>query len=76
MWAANSFHGFALVKLQRPLPVIMTFREGRGIFSSTKTFPEGPSIFVAPTAAINPEAPAPTINMSAFLSIITQCLYK
>ncbi len=62
-WREKSSQSLRFVKLHRPLPVIMIFLPGRGIFSSTST--EGLSIDeAAPYAAISPEAPPPIIIMS------------
>ena len=37
MCPEKAFQSFTFVKLQRPLPVIITLRAGRGIFSNTVT---------------------------------------
>jgi hypothetical protein len=76
MWPLNSFHGLALVKLQRPLPVIMIFLPGRGIFSRTMTFPEPFKVSAAPAAAISPAAPPPIMIMSAVMLIFEMFLQK
>ena len=39
----EAFQSFTFVKLQRPLPVIITLRAGRGIFSSTVTCASRPA---------------------------------
>ena len=57
----NSFHGLTLLKLQRPLPVIIILRAGRGIFSMIVT--EAP-LRAAAIPASSPDAPAPIMIMS------------
>ena len=71
MCSENSFQGFTFVKLQRPLPVIITFLAGRGIFSSRVTcagFPASTRVFAAPYAAIRPDAPPPITTTSDFIN--------
>ena len=55
----------AFVTLHLPLPVIITFRAGRGFFSTTVT---SSPLFALTAAAIRPDAPAPIIT-TFFLSI-------
>ena len=67
----KSFHCLRLVKLHLPLPVIMIFLAGRGIFSSRVTLasePDATNSDAALYAAIKPDAPAPITTMSDFIN--------
>ncbi len=89
MCPLNSLHGLTLVKLHLPLPVIIILRPGRGIFSSTMTFPfpfcvSSPAacdacldeiVCAAPDAAIIPAAPAPMTIMSAENFSMVKCKF-
>ena len=70
MCPENSFQALTLVKLQRPLPLIIILRATRGIFSSTVTWaaaPERTNADAAAYAAIRPEAPPPMTRISALI---------
>ena len=70
MWAANASQSFRLVKLHRPLPVIIILRPARGIFSIKQIRASSPfraAVDAADQAAIRPEAPPPMTMMSYFI---------
>ena len=70
MCPEKAFQSFTFVKLHRPLPVIITLRAGRGIFSSTVTWaalPASTRARAAWYAAISPDAPAPITTISDFI---------
>ena len=71
-WSEKSPHSLTLVKLHRPLPVIITFRPALGIFSSTVTvspLPVCANTSAAPRAATRPEAPPPITMISDFIDL-------
>lgn len=63
----NSSGRRMLVRLQRPLPVIRTFRCGFSIFSQTRTL--NPACAAIPAAMI-PAAPPPAMIRSKFLNSV------
>ena len=62
MWEEKLGHSERLVKLQRPFPLIIILRAGRGIFSRIRRL--GLPVEKAPIAANKPDAPPPMIIIS------------